>query len=283
MIDKTLILFNIQRYSLHDGEGIRTVFFLKGCPLHCLWCCNPESQDPRPEIMYQKNLCLGSKACGRCLKNKVIAESSYIDAEDKCVHDIKKCGHFLSCADLCPSNALKVVGKEWKLSELIKEAQKDAIFYGEEGGITLSGGEPLAQDSAIDFLKLAKEEYFNTAIETCGQVSSDRIIECSKYLDKIFFDIKTLDAKKHQEFTGASGVKIQNNFKLLCDIFPNEKITVRTPVIPEFNDKQEELDLIEDFLKDYPKVNWEKLPYHKFGVNKYEMLGREYSISVKQP
>ncbi len=277
---ETLNIFNIQRYSLHDGEGIRTVFFLKGCPLRCRWCCNPESQHTYPELMYRRQLCIGTKECGRCLHCQEFSDQNIIeiDEDEKISLKSDKRGELLALSETCPTGALHQVGKERDIEELLEIANRDAAFYGDNGGITISGGEPLLQKNAILFLKRAKEEYFHTAIETCGCVPKERLLEASAYLNQIFMDVKSVDDEKHRQFTGHTGEQIRENLRSLCESYPQEKITVRTPVIPGFNDKESELAEIEKFLQQFPGITWQKLPYHTYGVGKYEMLGRQYSL-----
>ncbi len=277
----TLTVFNIQRYSLHDGEGIRTVFFLKGCPLTCRWCCNPESQNPKLEVMFRKQLCIGCKNCGLCqqaLRQSKEAEM-IVDEQDIVTPDFSRPSQLLKLSEICPSDAFHKVGEERDIEELLEIAEADALFYGDHGGITLSGGEPLMQEGAVSFLKKAKEEhYLSTAIETCGAVPTERLLRAAKYLDQIFIDLKSVDSKKHLEYTGSDGVLIRKNLKKLFQAYPHDQITVRTPVIPGFNDKERELRAIEEFLSPYPNVTWQKLNYHEYGVGKYEMLGREYTL-----
>ncbi len=230
-----LTIFNIQRYSLHDGDGIRTIIFLKGCPLRCKWCSNPESQNPAPEPM----------------KHRKPSGDGYETI---------------------------TVGREATITELVQEALKDAAFYGDDGGVTLSGGEPLLQDHVIQLLQALKEEYLNIAIETCGAVPTERLLTASKYLDHIFFDIKHVDSEKHKSYTGSTGEQIRENLEALAEVYPQKQITVRTPVIPGFNDSPEELAAIERFLFQFPDIEWQKLPYHTYGVHKYELLGRTYEM-----
>ena len=274
--DEKLLIFNIQKYSLHDGDGIRTVVFLKGCPLKCRWCANPESQNPFPEIMYRKNLCLGEEKCGFCQN----AAPKGLISFDK--NGFAKVDHRLKIDEFdwiecCPSKALQKEGRLMILDEVIRIVEQDSVFYKHgKGGMTLSGGEPLAQKSAIALLRKAKEHHINTAIETCGYVDQKRLLEAAEYLDIIFFDIKSTDDIKHEEYTGVSGKRIRNNLRTLYEKYPEKEIIVRTPVIPGFNDRQDELDSISGFLKDFPQIKWERLKYHKYGVGKYEMLGRKY-------
>lgn len=282
---ETLTIFNIQKYSLHDGTGIRTVVFLKGCPLHCRWCCNPESQNPRPELMYREKKCIGCRACGRCVDvcpggaiRKPHAEKPSL-SDDKVSVDFARCSQCMKCVEECPSGALKTEGQTMTIGEILDEVEKDAAFYGPgNGGMTVSGGEPLFQAATVALLREAKERYLNTAIETCGFVPAERLLEAAGYLDQIFMDIKSVNDEKHESYTGRSGRKIRENLEALCKAFPDKPITVRTPVIPGFNDFDEELSAIEDFLRRFPGIRWQKLPYHTYGVGKYRMLGRKYEL-----
>ncbi|MBQ9155811.1 MAG: glycyl-radical enzyme activating protein [Eubacterium sp.] len=276
---ETLIVFNIQRYSLHDGDGIRTVFFLKGCPLRCSWCCNPESQNPRPELMFRKGKCIGKEECGQC--GQLCPEKAILFKQHEAQVDFHLCRQCFACAKHCPSRALKVVGESREIEDLLDIAEQDASFYSSGGGgITLSGGEPLSQPGAVLFLKKARERYLNTAMETCGYVPKERLLEAAGYLNQIFFDIKSLDDDRHKAFTGVSGQKIRENLEALCQVWPDLPKTVRTPVIPGFNDRPEELEAIGQYLHGLAGVTWQKLPYHTYGAGKYEMLGRKYEMPV---
>lgn len=281
MKDEKLTVFNIQKYSLHDGSGIRTVIFLKGCPLRCKWCSNPESQNASCELMYRKSRCIGCKECGLCKISS--PEAVDFDSEGKAVIDFSKISEDLTWTECCPSKALCIEGKKMAIDEILDVAEQDAVFYRNgNGGLTLSGGEPLFQKNSLILLKKAKERRIKTCIETCGFYDTERILGAAKYLDEIIYDIKSLDEKKHISFTGVSNVKIIENLKALCTEFPDKKVTVRTPVIPGFNDKDEELEKIENFLSGFKNIKWEKLKYHTFGVGKYEMLGRKYELETKE-
>ena len=279
MSDKVhLTIFNIQKYSLHDGSGIRTVLFLKGCPLRCLWCCNPESQSPEKELIYRKNRCIGMDKCGLCKKH---VDGAIRTGEDRKAHlDMSICKSKTELSLICPSGALKIEGREISIDDALEIVLQDEIFYRGKGGLTLSGGEPLAQEASVELLKRAKEERLNTAVESCGLVPTQRLLDAATHLDEIFFDVKSLNPEKHKEYTGVSNEQILNNLKELKKAYPEKKIRVRTPVIPGFNDSQEELDSIEKFLKTIGITDWEKLPYHTYGVGKYEMLGRKYRLKA---
>lgn len=271
-------VFNIQKYSVHDGPGIRTVVFLKGCPLSCLWCSNPESQSLTPQLAYNKNKCITVTECVRC--GEVCTAGALVQGEDDkiAVHwDI--CTNCLACADVCPAGALITYGNTQTVKEVIDQVEKDSSFYSRSGGgLTLGGGEPLAQtEFAIALLKESKRRYIKTAIETCGHVSRDAILEACKYCNTLMFDIKSMDSAKHKEFTGVGNELILANFKAVRQAFPKLAIRVRTPVIPGFNDTADDIQAIVDFVKEYG-VEYELLPYHRLGTQKYTNLGLTYPL-----
>lgn len=165
------------------------------------------------------------------------------------------------------------------IDEILLKVEQDSVFYKHgNGGMTISGGEPLLQENTVLLLQRAKERRINTAIETCGYVLQERLLLAARYLDTIYMDIKSVNDKKHKEFTGVSAELIRDNFRALCIDFPEKPITARTPVIPGFNDSEEELRGIEEFVGQFPGVKWQRLPYHRFGVGKYEKLGRQYLL-----
>ena len=272
-------VFNIQHYSLHDGPGIRTIIFLKGCPMHCKWCCNPESQDFKPEISYVQDRCIGQSECGYCKRVCKKQAISFAD-EGKAIIDFSKCSKCLKCANICPSRAIKIEGQAYTIKDLLDIVEKDAIFYNHgNGGLTVSGGEPLAHKHfLVKLLREAKLRRINTAIETCGQAEYSSLFEAAKYLDTILFDIKSMDTVKHKMYTGFGNERIIDNFSKLCRDYPNVAKKVRTPIIPGFNDSEEDINAILEFIQDKPNVSYEALPYHIFGKGKYKALGREYPM-----
>lgn len=274
----TGIVFNIQKYSVHDGPGIRTVVFLKGCPLSCKWCSNPESQSFKPQLAYNRNRCITLSECVRCAE--VCGVGSLTRGEDDRI-DVNwdTCTNCVACADVCPAGALITYGEKQAVKDVIDQVEKDASFYARSGGgLTLGGGEPFAQpEFALALLKESKRRYMKTAVETCGQASIDTILEACKYLNMMMFDIKSMDSAKHKEFTKVGNELIIENFKAIREAFPKLRIRVRTPVVPGFNDTIEDIQAIVDFLKDYD-VEYELLPYHRLGTQKYTNTGVDYPL-----
>ena len=274
------IIYNVQRYSLHDGPGIRTMVFLKGCPLRCRWCCNPESQNQQPEILYIKLKCIGERACGYCQKSCRHGAISY-DSQGGAVIDRSKCAGCMSCAENCPAKAIRMEGWTVTAEEILSEVEKEAVFYRDNiGGLTISGGEPLSQgDFLLALLHEAKKRRIGSAIETCGFGDYDVLKQAAQMLDMVFYDIKSLNDEKHREWTGQSNALIIENFQKLCMDFPALPKVVRTPIIPDFNDSDEEIEKIKTFLQNKSNVTFETLPYHSFGAEKYAALGRSNGIT----
>jgi pyruvate formate lyase activating enzyme len=267
------LVFDIQRFSIHDGPGIRTIVFLKGCPLSCSWCSNPESQSLKPVIMYQEMNCIH---CGRCItackKGAIsIYNKEYIN-RDICT----ACGE---CVNVCPASALVLKGKKMTVEQVVKELKKDAINYRRSGGgITLSGGEPLVQsDFSKELLKACKAQGWHTAIETTGYASPETIEKVFPYIDLALMDIKNIDSDIHKEYTGVSNEIILENGARIAKI---TKTVVRVPVIPEFNSSEKSILEICKFVKTLNNIDTiHLLPYHTYGENKYKLLGRNYLMN----
>lgn len=271
------LVFNIQKYSVHDGPGIRTIVFTKGCGLRCRWCSNPESQHREPELAYNQGRCLGTDKCTRCFK--ACPNGALSHREDGFVAiDRSKCVGCkdMPCAEACPSQGIIVYGKPYTVTEALKVAQEDAMFYARSGGgMTISGGEPLLQSEfALNLLRLARERRVKTCIETCGLVPTDVVREAAQYLNYVLFDIKHMDPEVHKKHTGMPNDLILKNFQTLVTEFPDLPITARTPVIPGFNDHGPDIKAICDFLKPFEHVKYEMLPYHRLGTQKYTFLDR---------
>lgn len=276
-LDRKGMVFNIQKYSVHDGPGIRTIVFLKGCPLHCRWCSNPESQKGYPELAWNSGRCIGLSKCTHCIK-ACSRGAVKPGADDKPEIDrslCEDCDH--ACAAACPSQGLLVYGKERTVDDVLHHVEQDMAFYSRSGGgITLSGGEPLFQkDFAVALLKHARKHRMKTAIETCGMVAEENIRAAAPYLSYALFDIKNMDGEKHKIHTGADNSRILKNFKILAEDYPDLPILARTPVIPGFNDTREDIIRIAEFIKPFSHVKYELLPYHRLGTQKYHFLHRE--------
>ena len=273
------IIFNIQRFSVHDGAGVRDVVFLKGCPLRCVWCANPESQESGPELAYNMNQCLGTDVCGYCIK--VCPNAALSRGRGTVVAFNKKacmlCG---KCVAVCPPKARKIFGEEVTVDEVYRRTQSQKATWRVNGGVTVSGGEPLAQG---EFLCALLEKYksvgVHTAIETCGYAPWSVLKNAAKLCDCVFFDVKLMDPEKHKQFTGVDNVRILDNLKRMRETYPNLEIIVRTPVIPTINDDTGNLTEIAHFLKAIGGVtDYELLPYHNLGMPKYQQLAKQYKL-----
>lgn len=265
------IVFNIQSYSLHDGPGIRTIVFLKGCPLRCIWCSNPESQEFYPQVYLDNSKCISKKGCSLC-ENVCTEKAVKAGALNHCL-----CNNCGKCLELCPSTAMNVYGKTIATDDLLNIVERESTFYSHgNGGLTLSGGEPFAQgDFVVELLKEAKKRFIHTAAETCGYCDTEILRSAGKYLDYVMYDIKCIDSNKHKKFTGKGNELILDNLEMLFQEFPMLHKHIRTPVVPSFNDNEEDIREIAEFLKGKENYSYELLPYHRFGQVKYELLGRK--------
>lgn len=274
--DTTGLVFNVQKYSVHDGPGIRTIVFFKGCPLSCLWCSNPESQSFQVELAFNEGRCLGFSQCERCLK--ACPSQAIAQVDDKPVFNREACaGCERPCVEACPASGVIAYGQRKSVDDVLRVVEQDSMFYTRSGGgITLSGGEPLAQpEFALALLREAKRRRLNTSMETCGHAPWDVLRQAGALLDSVMFDIKSLDAARHKEFTGVPTDLITGNFRRLVEAYPALPVHVRTPVIPGFNDTEEDIRKISRFISGYPNVTYEILPYHRLGTQKYLFLNRE--------
>ena len=271
------IVFNIQHFSIKDGKGIRSVVFLKGCALRCKWCANPESQKRLPELAWTKSKCIGCKYCVEKLKEYECAfgeKGLEWNRKNGSIPDQKRIDH------TCASTALHVIGQEMSAREVIDEVMRDVIFYNtSDGGMTISGGEPLMQaDFTLELIEEAHKQGIKVTMESCGYGPKDKFIEIAKKLDFLYMDIKSLNDEKHIAYTGISNQSILENIKAVRDACPKLEICIRTPVIPRFNDEDEDILDIIHFIEKLPNTQLELLKYHRLGVSKYEALGREYEM-----
>jgi pyruvate formate lyase activating enzyme len=270
------LVFNIQKYSIHDGPGIRTIVFFKGCPLACRWCSNPESQAFKVELAFNAGRCLGLDQCQRCLK--ACAPRAISERDGKPDFDRALCADCARpCVEACPASGVITYGQSKTVEQALGVVEQDALFYSRSGGgLTLSGGEPLAQPQfALALLREARRRRIGTALETCGHVPWQTLAAASELLNFAMFDIKSLDAARHEEFTGHPPALALDNLKRLVRERPGLPVHVRTPVIPGFNDTDKDIESICAFIKDLPTVTYELLPYHRLGTQKYHFLGRQ--------
>jgi len=277
-------VLNIQRYCSHDGPGIRTTVFLKGCSLRCKWCGNPESIALKPELSYDPRKCTGKKACGVCLKPPFPEGAFYVvEGDDDKVkvnwHLAMECNEPLT--SLCPTGALEMYGKNMTVNEVLDEVEKDASFYRSTGGgMTLSGGEIMLQpDFSAALLKGAHDRGMNTAIETACNAPWSFLENVLPHVDTMLHDHKLTNPERHKKWTGVSNERILANFKKAYESFPNIDFIARTPLIPGINADEEHIRSVLAFIRPYKNViDYELLPYHRFGLGKYLLLGEVYEL-----
>ena len=266
-------IFNIQKTCTNDGPGIRTTVFFKGCPLKCLWCHNPESHEYQNTIMFAKEKCM---KCGRCVsrcnqKAHSIENGEHNFDRTKCL----RCGECLNAT----CDALYLEGRTVSVGEVINEVMKDKPFYDSTGGgLTVSGGEPLWQmDFLLSLLKEAKENKLHVCVETCGYAKSEDVVKLLPYVDVFLFDYKETNAEKHKRFTGVDNVEILKNLQILDDA--GKSIILRCPIIHNYNDTQEHFYGIAQTANKFKNIMQVEIePYHSFGENKYEKMGKNYEL-----
>ncbi len=250
------IIFSIEEFSIYDGPGIRTSVFLKGCPLRCSWCHNPEGQQTSPEIIKSPNGCI---ACGKCREYALISGDNIIYTQNS--------------IENCPNNLLRISGEKMTPEQLYSNIMKNARML-QNGGVTFSGGEPFLQNEfLVECLSLFKGK-LHTAVQTCGYCSVDNFKEVLLLADYFLFDLKLMDDTKHIKYTGVSNRMIKENFKLLAQ--SGKEFVTRIPLIPGVTDTNENIKLIADFLRKYNVSYVEIMPYNKMAGGKYSMLGRNY-------
>lgn len=248
------VIFDIKEMAVHDGPGIRTTVFFKGCPLRCKWCHNPEGLSAQPQLMFKEARCI---KCGRCMT--------------KCGHP--ECQPFGRCIHICPQNCLEITGRTVEAKELVKELKENAEILGDSfGGFTFSGGEPLAQSEfLIELMNELRDSHL--CIETSGYAPNEIFQEVIKGLDYIIMDIKLADSEQHKRFTGVGNEIILSNFAFLKN--SGKPYLIRTPLIPNITDTDENLYAIKKLIG---ASNWEQLPYNKMAGAKYKMLGMSYEL-----
>lgn len=277
-------IFNIQRYSIHDGAGIRTLVFLKGCPLRCLWCSNPESQKGTPELGVIAARCVGAQTCGAPCVPACPLGAIALDERGKVVLDRKTCDTCGKCAEVCGQEALKRVGREMTVEAVLREIEKDRPFYRRSGGgVTIGGGEPLAQPRfTAELLEAAQVEYLHTAIETSGHAPWPHLESVLRHVDLLHFDLKHMDPGQHQALAGPSNELILDNLRRVLSIKEPQDVIIRIPVIPGCNDSLENISASARFAADLGFLLVELIPYHRFGVSKYEQYGMVYPLAASE-
>ncbi|HUI09491.1 MAG TPA: glycyl-radical enzyme activating protein [Bacteroidota bacterium] len=267
------------RFSVHDGPGIRTTVFLKGCPMHCAWCHNPESFDGSPELMLRPERCI---ACGDCMAlcpHGAVSQrdGAYVTDPDLCA----RCG---TCADACAAGAREIVGREMTIEEVMREVERDSTFFMESGGgVTFSGGEPLLQHRfLLMLLQACAERNLHVAVDTSGYASPDVLYRVAELTDLFLYDLKTVNDDVHRRFTGISGALVRGNLQRLASW--GKRVIIRMPIIPGINDADRDVEAAGRFVASLGNVvGINLLPYHGIGAEKYARLGMPYTLPGVQP
>lgn len=271
-------VFDVQRFSLHDGPGIRTVVFLKGCPLRCAWCANPESQRADAQIAWFESLCAG---CGRCAE--ACSRGALRMEQGRARTDRRLCAACGECAAACARDARRLMGRAVTVDEVMAEVRRDAPFFRRSGGgVTFSGGEPLAQPAfLIECLRRCRRWGYHTVVETCGQARWDDLREAAMVTDLFLYDVKLVEPMRHERFTGVRNESILENLERLLAL--GAAVTVRVPVIPGANEDRESLAALATFVAGHPLIRGvELLPGHALAAHKYAALDLA-SPSLERP
>lgn len=268
------LVFDISPYTVQDGPGIRTTVFLKGCPVRCWWCSNPESQKAKPQVLYAPSLCAH---CGRCVevcpRDAIsMGDNGFVETnQELCIG----CGE---CATVCPQQARTLKGTSMTVGEVVKRVMRDAVFYRTSGGgVTVSGGEPLLQPVFTrELFRQFKEEGLRTAIETTGYAKWDVVEPIAENVDLFLYDIKHMDPGCHKHYTGVDNALIQQNVRRIAA--KGNELIIRVPLIPGVNNSEQNLRATAELAVELGGVQVDLMPYHKFGLSKYMSLGMEYRM-----
>jgi pyruvate formate lyase activating enzyme len=281
----TGLVFNIQRYAIHDGSGVRTLVFMKGCPLGCEWCSNPEGQKSRPEIGFMAGRCVGAEICkARCVE-ACPEKGISLSGEGKPVIDRESCVPCHDCSEACYYGALELMGREMTVEEVLTEVEKDRPFYRRSGGgVTVGGGEPLLQAGFVArLLKACQERHLHTALETSGFGSRRHLAELLEHVDLVYFDIKHMDPVRHQVLTGVPNRPILENVGAAISADRRYEVIIRITTIPGFNDSDDNVSATARFAADLGCEKIELLPFHRLGAGKYAQYGMEYRLAGVEP
>lgn len=268
------IIFDIKRFAIHDGDGIRTTIFFKGCPLKCQWCQNPEGISLKRRPLYFKKKCIHCRYCEK------YADHQEIIYKDRPYFRKDYQGSYQHIIDICPSGAIIYDSQEYDVKEIMEMIIEDIVFYRENGGVTFSGGEPLLQkDVLYELLKQCQKENIHTAIETSLYAPLEEIKPLLPYLNQIYIDLKVFDERKHQEYTGVSSKRIKENIKYILSSEHKNKVIMRTPLIPTKTATKQNIKEIATYLYQcYPYVKYELLNYNPLASSKYEFVDLSYGI-----
>lgn len=269
------LIFDIKRFAVHDGSGLRTTVFFKGCPLRCKWCQNPEGLSSKRRPVYFENNCI------HCMKCKDFSlENQITYKNDRPYFNLEYKGGFENLVRMCPSAAIRYDSEEYDIDRLMEKIKEDKVFFRDDGGVTFSGGEPLMQrEFLVEILKRCKEEGIHTAIETTMYASLDLIKKVLPYLDLIYIDLKVFDEGKHKEYTGVSSKMIKEHIQYILESEHKNKIIIRTPLIPTMTATDDNITDIANFLvKIYPEVKYELLNYNPLASSKYELVDLKYGV-----
>jgi len=278
MKEITGTVFDIKKYAIHDGPGIRTTVFFQGCPLSCWWCHNPESQTRQPVLMYRANRCV---LCATCVET---CPQSVISINEIAITDRTKCDVCGECAEACYHGAREVSGKDMTLREVLAEIERDVPFYDQSGGgVTFSGGEPLNQRKFLaELLRECKKREIQTVVDTSGYAAWEVINGIRDDVDLFLYDLKLMDDDRHKKFTGVSNELILNNLQRLAE--SGERIEIRIPLIPGVNDDAENLEQSAAFIAELSNITGvELMGYHDIAEAKYEALGMVYPLPDTVP
>ncbi len=276
-VETSGFVFDMRHFAVHDGPGIRTTVFFKGCPLSCWWCHNPEGQSSKPSLMLFGDRCLG---CGECLAacphGAVAREGGVLRTLPSAC---RACG---TCVETCPAEARRLAGRWTTVSAVVQEVEKDIVFYDDSGGgVTFSGGEPLAQPRFLEALLAAcAARGIHTVVDTCGFVNRELLLHFSERADLFLYDLKLLDPVKHRKYTGVSNESILDNLEALAR---RKKPVIRFPIIPGINDETEDIRRMIAFLSDLGLLRIDLLPYHQTGIEKYRRIGKPYRLEELAP
>jgi pyruvate formate lyase activating enzyme len=272
-------IFDIKKFSIHDGPGIRTTIFFKGCPLSCWWCHNPESQTPEPEVMLWPDRCI---RCGACIS--VCKQGATTWDSESIAIDREKCTRCGACVEVCHAEARRIAGQEMTVAQVMAEIERDIPFYDESGGgATFSGGEPMMQrDFLLALLRACRQREIHTAVDTCGFSTWEALDTIREHVNLFLYDLKLMDPAQHRAFTGVSNESILSNLQALSR--HGHAIVLRVPLIPGVNDDDENIRQTGAFAADLPHLERvDILPYHRAGIDKYHRLDKDYGLPEIAP